>query len=58
MFSPQPALPRRQMPKTPADLSVSFFAELMMKSQVGFSGMVRPAFWNRSVRYMTIELSP
>ena len=58
MFSPQPALPLRQMPYTPPDLSVSLFAASITKSQVGFSGMVRPAFWNRSVRYMTIELSP
>src|ERR1700704_316169 len=58
MFSPHPALPRRQMPYTPADLSVSFFAASITKSQVGVSGIVNPAFWNRSVRYMVIELSP
>jgi len=39
-------------------LSVSLFAASITKSQVGFSGIERPAFWNRSVRYMTIELSP
>jgi hypothetical protein len=39
-------------------LSVSFLAASITKSQVGFSGIVRPAFWNRSVRYMIIELSP
>ncbi|MGY4410435.1 hypothetical protein ACVWW4_002171 [Bradyrhizobium sp. LB7.1] len=30
----------------------------MTKSQVGFSGIFRPALSNRSVRYITIELSP
>ena len=58
MFSPQPALPRRQMPNTPVDLSVSFLAASMMKSHVGSAGMLSPAFSNRSLRYMIIELSP
>ena len=58
MFSPQPALPRRQMPLTPLARSVSFLAASPMKSQVGLSGMVSPAFSNRSLRYITNELSP
>ena len=58
MFSPQPALPRRQMPNTPPGLSVSFLAASMTKSQVGLSGIFSPALSNRSVRYITIELSP
>ena len=51
-------LASQAIPYTPADLSVSFFAASTTKSQVGFSGMVSPAFWNRSVRYIIIELSP
>ena len=42
MFSPQPGLPRRQMPYTPAALSVILSAACLMNSQVGFSGIVRP----------------
>ena len=42
----------------PVDLSLSFFAASITKSQVGCSGIVNPAFWNRSVRYISIELSP
>ncbi len=52
MFSPQPALPRRQMPFTPVARSVIFLAASRTKSQVGASGIFRPAFSIRSVRYM------
>ena len=55
MFSPQPALPRRQMPFTSSARSVIFLAASTMKSQVGASGMVSPAFSIRSLRYMTKE---
>jgi len=58
MFSPQPALPRRQMPLMPFSRSVILRAASATKSQVGASGMVRPAFSIRSLRYITIELSP
>ncbi len=50
MFSPQPGLPRRQIPYTPFALSVVAWANLATSSYVGFSGMVTPAFWNRSFR--------
>jgi hypothetical protein len=56
--SPQPALPRRQMPLMSLSRSVIAAAASRMKSQVGASGISRPAFSIRSVRYMTIELSP
>ena len=58
MFSPQPALPRRQMPLMSAARSVILRAASAMNSQVGASGMVSPAFSIRSLRYMTKELSP
>ena len=58
MFSPQPALPRRQMPLMPLARSVILSAAWRMKSQVGASGIVSPALSIRSLRYMTIELSP
>ncbi|MNT85476.1 hypothetical protein D3C72_2256490 [compost metagenome] len=58
MFSPQPALPRRQMPLMSLARSVMARAAWPMNSQVGASGMVRPAFSIRSVRYMMKELSP
>ena len=58
MFSPQPALPRRQMPLMSAARSVILRAASAMNSQVGASGMASPAFSIRSLRYMTIELSP
>ena len=58
MFSPQPALPRRQMPYCSFDLSVIAAAAFSMSAQVGASGMVRPAASIRSLRYITIELSP
>ena len=58
MFSPQPALPRRQMPLMSLARSVVLRAASAMKVQSGLSGMVSPAFSNRSVRYMIIALSP
>jgi hypothetical protein len=58
MFSPQPALPRRQMPLMSASRLVIAAAAFSMSAQVGASGMVRPAASIRSLRYMTIELSP
>jgi hypothetical protein len=58
MFSPQPALPRRQMPLMSAARSVIFRAASATNSQVGASGMVSPAFSIRSLRYMMKELSP
>ena len=56
--SPQPALPRRQMPLISLSRSVIAAAASRMNSQVGAAGISSPAFAIRSVRYMIIELSP
>lgn len=58
MFSPHPALPRRQMPEMPASLSVILRAASSTVAQVGASPSVTPAFSARSVRYITIADSP
>ncbi len=58
MFSPQPALPRRQMPLMPAERSVILRAASPMNSHVGSSGIVSPAFSKRSVRYIVNADSP
>jgi hypothetical protein len=58
MFSPHPALPRRQMPLISASRSVMARAASPMNSQVGLSGISIPAASSRSVRYIVIALSP
>ena len=58
MLSPQPGLPRRQMPYTPLSLSVIAAAASSMCPQVGLSGISMPAASIKSLRYMIIELSP
>jgi hypothetical protein len=58
MFSPQPALPRRQMPLMSASRLVIALAAASMSAQVGASGMVIPAASIRSLRYITIDDSP
>ena len=56
--SPQPALPRRQMPLMSLSRSVISRAAFAMKFHDGAAGISSPAFAIRSVRYMIIELSP
>src|SRR5471030_3425647 len=46
MFSPQPALPRRQMPYCSLSLLVSLLANSPIWVQVGCSGMVIP--WSKA----------
>src|SRR4029079_13531735 len=53
MFSPQPALPRRQTPVTTLEREGILAAASLMKAQVGASGIFRPALSSRSLRYMT-----
>ena len=58
MLSPQPGLPRRQMPYTPFFGSWIFLARSAIWSQVGLSPTCTPALSARSLRYISIELSP
>ncbi len=58
MFSPQPALPRAQMPLISFSRSVSVAAASRMNSQVGSLGISSPASSKRSVRYIVKDDSP
>ena len=58
MLSPQPGLPRRQMPYTPFFGSWILLASVLMSAQVGLAATVMPALSARSLRYISIELSP
>ncbi|KAF1060871.1 MAG: hypothetical protein GAK39_06093 [Variovorax sp.] len=58
MLSPQPGLPRRHMPYTPAFGSWILPASSFTWFQVGCSGIWKPTLSARSLRYMSIELSP
>ena len=58
MLSPQPGLPRRQMPYTPAFGSFILAAASRTSFHVGRSANFTPALSARSLRYISIELSP
>jgi len=58
MLSPQPGLPRRHMPYTPAFGSLALSANSFTCAQVGWSENFTPTLSARSLRYMSIELSP
>ncbi|MNL14739.1 hypothetical protein D3C87_1356950 [compost metagenome] len=58
MLSPQPGLPRRHMPYRPPLGSWILPASSFTCAQVGCSGILKPTLSARSLRYMSIELSP
>src|SRR5258706_599626 len=58
MLSPQPGLPRRQMPYTPSLGLWTLAAKSLTCAQVGLSPSCTPALSARSLRYISIELSP
>ena len=58
MLSPQPGLPRRQMPYTPFFGSWILAARAWMSVQVGLSATFTPALSARSLRYISIDDSP
>ena len=58
MLSPQPGLPRKQIPYTPFFGSWILAAASRTCTQVGRSENLIPALSVKSLRYMSMELSP